>query len=414
MTKTEAGARLRVAMVTYQFPPMFAGGARHALELARALGAHGVESFFIGANLKNAPAREIYEGFAVHRFTPRGPGRIRYLTYALQVCKKLLAEKSSFDIVHLHSLRPFYFLILGVARALGKPVVLSPTLIGHDDPMALKEKPFLWRVEGKMYGRYDRIVCKSSGLRESCLKAGLPDALLVSIPGAVPCAAADSPFHPARDVEEVREIRRALGLPQDSFVAAFVGHVQERKGCDLLFDAWEKLAAGGFAGHLLLVGPYPGDMRTGFGARLKSVMEKAERNNMIFTGQVDYADVPRYLRASDCFVFPSQREGLSKAVIEAMASGLPALCARIPGVTEDMIDDGADGIILDRRDPAALAGAIQNLKEDEGLRRRLAAGALAKVREKFSLADVTRRHLDLYRELLDPAARSRPNPRPKP
>ena len=410
MKEMRASARLRVAMVTYQFPPMFAGGARHALELGRALGAHGVECFFIGANLKNAPGREIFEGFPVYRFTPRGPGRIRYLTYALQVCKKLLAEKNSIDIVHLHSLRPFYFLVLGLARALRKPIVLSPTLIGHDDPMALKKKPFLWQVEGRMYRHYDKIICKSSGLRESCLKAGLPDSLLVLIPGAVPCADAGSPFRPARDLGEVRETRKDLGLPSDSFLATFVGHLQERKGCDLLFDAWEKLLAGGFAGHLVLVGPYPSDMGTGFGARLKSVMEKAERNHIIFTGQVDYADVPKYLRASDCFVFPSKREGLSKAVIEAMASGLPVVCTEIPGVTEDMITNGADGIILDSRDPAALAGAIQELKQDEEMRRRLSARALAKVREKFSLADVTRRHLDLYRELLACAARSAPKP----
>lgn len=118
---------------------------------------------------------------------------------------------------------------------------------------------------------------------------------------------------------------------------------------------------------------------------------------------MNYAEVPRYLRASDCFVFPSKRESLGKAVIEAMASGLPAICTRIPGVTEDIIDDGEDGIILDRRDAAELARAILRVKEDETFRKKLSANAVEKVREKFSLADVTRRHLELYGELLHPA-----------
>ncbi len=73
MEENQAGARLRVAMVAYQFPPMFAGGARHAIELAKALRPHGVESFFLVANLTDSPRYETYEGFPVYRFTPRGP-----------------------------------------------------------------------------------------------------------------------------------------------------------------------------------------------------------------------------------------------------------------------------------------------------------------------------------------------------
>ena len=392
-------------MVAYQFPPLFAGGARHALELAKALRVHGVESFFIVANLRNSPRYEMFEGFPVYRFTPRGVSRIRYVTFALQVCRKLVAEKNSIDLIHMHSTRPFYFFILAVAKLLKKPIVLCPTLIGHDDPMSLKKKPFLWQVEGKSYRYYEKIICKSTGVKESCVKAGIPDATLVSIPGAVPCADANSPFRPPGGLKEIQETRRSLGLPVDSFIVTFVGHIQERKGSDLLFDAWEWLSkAGRRPGHLLLVGPYPSDA-DGFGARVKPVLENAAESRIIFTGQVNYAEVPKYLRASDCFVFPSKREGLSKAVIEAMACGLPVICTRIPGVTDDMIDDGEDGIIVAERDPAQLAGAILRVKEDETLRKKLSSNAVEKVRRKFSIADVTRRHLQLYRELLSEAGR---------
>ncbi|MGH7766222.1 MAG: glycosyltransferase, partial [Candidatus Binatia bacterium] len=112
MKNIEAGGRLTIAMVAYQFPPLPAGGARHALELAKALRGRGVESFFIVANLRNSPRYEVYEGFPVYRFTPRGVSRIRYVTFALQVCKKLWAERRSIGVIHLHSIRPFYFLVL--------------------------------------------------------------------------------------------------------------------------------------------------------------------------------------------------------------------------------------------------------------------------------------------------------------
>jgi glycosyltransferase involved in cell wall biosynthesis len=401
MKNAQAGTHIRIAMVAYQFPPLFAGGARHALELAKALRLHGVESFFIVANLRKSPRYEMFEGFPVYRFTPRGVSRIRYVTFALQVCRKLVAEKNSIDLIHMHSTRPFYFFILAVAKLLRKPIVLCPTLIGHDDPMSLKKKPFLWQVEGRSYRFYEKIICKSTGVKESCVKAGISESLLVTIPGAVPCADTNSPFRPPRGQQEIQETRKSLGLPLDAFIATFVGHIQERKGSDLLFDAWEGLSkAGRLPGYLMLVGPYPGDT-DGFGARVKPVLEKARENRIIFTGQVSYADVPRYLRASDCFVFPSKREGLGKAIIEAMACGLPVICTEIPGVTDDMIDDGEDGIIVAERDPAQLAGAILRVKEDETLRKKLSSNAVEKVRRKFSIADVARRHLQLYHELLN-------------
>lgn len=406
MKKTQAGARLRVAMVAYQFPPLFAGGARHALELAKALRAHGVESVFLVANLTGSPAHEIYEEFPVYRFTPRGPSRIRYLTFALQVCKKLFAEKSSIDIIHLHSVRPFYFLVLALAKVLKKPIVLCPTLIGHDDPMSLKKKPFLWRAEGRLYRFYEKIICKSTAMKESCERAGIPDSVVASITGAIPAADLNSPFKPPESPEEIRRTREELHLPLDSFIVTFVGRIQERKGCDLLFEAWERLLKErSFEAHLVLVGPYNSHGEGAFNSLVAAVRAKAAEKRIIFVGPVDYTEVPRYLRASDCFVFPSKRESLGKAVIEAMATGLPAICTRIPGVTEDIIDDGEDGIILDRRDAADLARAILRVKEDETFRKKLSANAIEKVREKFSLADVTRRHLDLYGELLYPAGR---------
>jgi glycosyltransferase involved in cell wall biosynthesis len=404
MEDNQTGGRLRIAMVAYQFPPMFAGGARHAIELAKALRPHGVESIFFVANLTSSPRYETYEGFPVYRFTPRGPSRIRYLTFALQVCKKLFTERNRVDVIHLHSVRPFYFFFLALAKVLKKPIVLCPTLIGHDDPISLKKKPFLWQVEGGLYRFYEKIICKSTAMRESCRSAGISDSVIASITGAIPAGDANGAFRPARDAEEVRRTRTELGLPLDSFLVIFVGHVQERKGCDLLFEAWERLVkAERFDGHLLLVGPYNPNGEGAFNSLVAAVAAKAEEKRIIFVGQVNYAEVPRYLRASDCFVFPSKRESLGKAVIEAMASGLPAICTRIPGVTEDIIDDGEDGIILDRRDAAELAHAILRVKEDETFRKKLSANAIEKVRRKFSLADVTRRHLELYGELLHPA-----------
>jgi len=399
---------LKIAMVTYLFPPTFAGGARHAIELAKGLRARGVESFFIGANLNGAPPFEIFEGFSVFRAKPNGKKRIGFLTYVLKVCRRLFSERHSFQIVHLHSVRPFYFLIVALARILKKPVILCPTLTGHDDPIGLRRKSFLLKIESRMYFSYEKIICKSTALKKACMKAGLPDSSIAVIPGAIPCGGPDSFFRPAGDIDEVRRTRRGLGLPEDSFIVAFAGRIQSRKGCGLLFEAWEKILGNPrFRCHLLLIGPYDqisdehdGAADPAYISKLKSCLEQKDQKRLIFTGNVAHAEVARYLRASDCFVFPSTREGMGKVVVEAMASGLPVICTLIPDVTTDMIENGRDGIIIETRRPSDLADAIAKLMEDKELRKRLSFNAVEKACKKFSISRVVDEHLQLYKSLL--------------
>jgi glycosyltransferase involved in cell wall biosynthesis len=404
----ETKRNIRIAMVTYLFPPTFAGGARQAIELARALRQCGVESFFVGANLEDAPDYEIYEGFPIHRIKTKNKTRTDFLFYSLNVCRKLISNRKSYQVIHLHSIRPFYFLIFALSRIMKKTVVLSLTLIGHDDPMSLKERSFLWQLEYKIYKLYDKIICSSTAIKNSCRRAGIPDSTLAPIPCAIPCGDPDSLFRPAYNAGEVQQIRSKFQLPLNSFIVAFAGRIQTRKGCDLLFEAWEKLLTEKqFSGYLLLIGPYdnplyPADKAEEmFISYLRSLLEKRKEKRMIFVGNVDHSQVAEYLRASDCFIFPSKREGFGMVAVEAMASGIPVICTRIPEITTDMIDSGVNGIILDGRDSLKIGKAISRIKEDEKLRKRLASNAIAKVSEKFSIRRVVSQHLDVYHNLVN-------------
>jgi len=332
---------------------------------------------------------------------------VGYLQYAWRVCRRLFALRREVALVHLHSVRPFYFLIVACCKILGMPVVQSPTLVGHDDPATLESQSTLWKLESRTYRHYDRVVCKSTAIRRSCIEAGLPHDRLIRIPGAVPCGTPDSPFRPARDREEIERIRERLGLPKSSFITTFVGRVQRRKGSDLLFDAWELLLrTPAFEGHLLLVGPTKQPTNGAnvrdreFAARIEALRDAARDKRVVFAGDVDHEAVPDYLRVSDCFVFPSVREGLPKAPIEAMATGLPVICSLIPGVTEDLIEDGTEGLVLRDRSADELARMIDTVRRDSALRERLSAAAQEKVRRVFAIDIVADKHLKLYRELI--------------
>ena len=99
------------------------------------------------------------------------------------------------------------------------------------------------------------------------------------------------------------------------------------------------------------------------------------------------SDVGKLYAAADAFLFPSFREGLSLSLMEAMASGLPAIVGAIRGNT-DLIADGIEGIHTELR-PQAIAAAIARLYDNPALRESLGNAAREKVKQ-FSLETVQR------------------------
>jgi len=120
-------------------------------------------------------------------------------------------------------------------------------------------------------------------------------------------------------------------------------------------------------------------------------------NCVEFVGQVD--DPFPFLAASDIFILPSRSEGMSNALLEAMAHGLPCIATDIPG-NSDIITPEKDGLLVRLDDPQDLAAAIGRLVTDQGLRERLGRGAARTVAERYSIAGTADRYVALYTALL--------------
>jgi glycosyltransferase involved in cell wall biosynthesis len=118
-------------------------------------------------------------------------------------------------------------------------------------------------------------------------------------------------------------------------------------------------------------------------------------------------DVAQLLAASDVFVLSSRSEGLPLSILEAMAAGLPVVAANVGGVSE-LVLQGETGFLVPPGDPRSLAGALEHLLDDPGLRGRLGAAARIRVEERFDLVSTRQAHLDLYSALL--AAAGLPSP----
>jgi glycosyltransferase involved in cell wall biosynthesis len=207
-------------------------------------------------------------------------------------------------------------------------------------------------------------------------------------------------FHPSRDPAARRALRKSLGIGEDDLVVATVGAVIPRKGHDRLLAAWGPLAKRFPEARLLLVGPRADQhdpKLEAFGQRLEHLAQASGAADRIhFVGMAE--DVENYLRAADVFVLASQREGMPNSVLEAMATGLPAVLTRFIGFSE-RIGRPDEHYLLSEPDAGALAAAIGALLEKPDLRRSLDENARRWVARTLDSERSLDRYAALYREL---------------
>jgi glycosyltransferase involved in cell wall biosynthesis len=127
-----------------------------------------------------------------------------------------------------------------------------------------------------------------------------------------------------------------------------------------------------------------------------------------FLGALAEADVSSLLRTADVCLLTSVGLGEASpvAVMEAMASGVPAICSRIGG-TGDMIESGVDGILVDQQDVAGIASAIQKLARDRAALARLSAAARRRAERDFDARSLARAFVENILSTRTPRAAKR-------
>ena len=183
-------------------------------------------------------------------------------------------------------------------------------------------------------------------------------------------------------------MRRGLGLPPVP-VVVYTGRLSPEKGVDVLVDAWAEARRRGCLGTLCLVGDGPERQ-----ALERRAVALGVRGATRFAGPT--ADVAPWLQAADVFVLPSRQEGLSVALLEAMAAGVPAVATEVGGTREAV---GGTAVLVPPADPRALAEALCALLDEPGRARELGEAARVRVLSRFGILNVARRHLELYREV---------------
>ncbi|MBX7198948.1 MAG: glycosyltransferase [Rhodospirillaceae bacterium] len=167
-------------------------------------------------------------------------------------------------------------------------------------------------------------------------------------------------FHPAKRDEAWRQ---AHGIGPADVVVAFVGRLVLEKGLAVFADTIAAARAKGANLKVLVVGDGP--ERAWFAGRLPDA---------VFTGFQQGADLARAYASSDIFFNPSTTETFGNVTLEAMAAGLPTLCARATG-SMSLVSHGVTGYLCESHDVGEYAACLARLIADAGLRRGLGAAA---------------------------------------
>ncbi len=231
----------------------------------------------------------------------------------------------------------------------------------------------------------DRWAVSSSAAAALVRELNLPRESFAVVPNGVDSIR----FAPAADRSP---IRCDLNLPEDQCVFLSVGNLKPVKGHDLLLRAWKHAASGLDRAILIILGRDYSD-----GSLARWAAEHLPGRDIRFVGERD--DLPTWYQAADAFVLPSHWEGLPNALLEAAASGLPIIATRVGGNT-DVIDDPANGRLVEPGDIQGLADAMTRLATDPQLRRRLGDAARRRAVDYFAIERTVASYAKRYRSLL--------------
>ncbi len=307
---------------------------------------------------------------------------------ACRALKKLFRERK-FDVVHTHSSKAG---VLGriAARKAGVPVVVHTVHGQAFHPYETGWRNSIYKLFERIAARYcDKIFAVAQAMIDQCVEADIAarEKYQVVYSGMDTSAFANAEREP--------ELRCELGIPEDARVIATLARLFPMKGYEYVIPAAAEMIREFPDTHLLLIGDGP--MFDDLNAQIADL---GLTEHFHFAGLVPPAQVHRYLAQADLLWHLSLREGLPRSVVQALATGIPAIGYRLDG-TPEVIKDGETGYCVSPEEVSEVVEASRKLWLDPAAAKRMGETGKTRVIEQFAwrrMADILEAE---YRELLD-------------
>ena len=380
---------MTVLMVTERYLPIWGGAENQLRQLAKLLVEQNCDAEIVTRRWRRDMSRdEIIDGIPVCRVGVPGAGPLASLVFVLSLLAFLLHRRRRYRVIHSHGAANMGALIAFSALLSDAATVAKVATAGRIP--RLYRTP-IGRVLLFLLKRVDKIVCMSQEILDELNAVGVESARIAHIQNGVD----GERFCPATEIERAAW-RAERGLPETAVIVVFSGRLVQRKGVDVLIDAWERIDAVRNDAHLFLLGSGTDQPDSVESEILESVRSR-KIANVYFEGDVPAPE--DYLNVADIFAFPSRREGFPNALLEGMAAGTAAVASRIGG-NEDLIANDDTGILFDPDDVVALADALRSLIVYSAKRKTMATRGRAYVLEHNALSVIAREYTLLYTRLV--------------
>ena len=375
---------MKILMLNYEFPPIGGGAANAHLCLLRQ---YADKSDLRVHVLTSAPApgtvtEKLSENITiykvgVHKKTLhfwRKAEVIEWLVKAKIHYRRLLHE-NDYDLAHAFFGFPTGWLCYRSAKKL--PYIIS--LRGSDVPGRHARLKLDYKILGPafrgIWKKAAALVACSEGLKVRALRF-LPSVSIEVIPNGVDL---DS-FCPAETARK-----------SDALRLLTVGRLSVTKRVQMLIDAVEILHRDGRKLHLTIVGGGQAEQE------LREIVSTRDLGEVIeMAGRVRAENMPQLYRDNDVFVSASMQEGMSNAMLEAMASGLPIVTTRCEGVEELIADNG---MVVEQANAQSIAEAVETLAGDQERYSRMRTAA-RKQAEKFTWRNSANQYIEIYKKVI--------------
>jgi len=308
------------------------------------------------------------------------------LVFSISCAWILLRKRRDYDVVHFHGARAALYVNIPLLKLLGKKIVAKVSAANHPfEAGSLRGTYFpLGYLLAQLIKTVDIFIAISEEIHQGLLQDRVAEEKILRVPNFIDVKSFESRYAPCN------ALRENFGL-KDRIVVTYCGRLVSRKGVDVLLMAWQSIVRAHEHAVLLILGDGP--LRN----ELERMVHELDiEHSVVFTGWQE--DITGFLSITDVFVQSSLQEGLANALLEAMALGLPIVATRIGG-SEDVIQDGINGLLVEPKDSKGLASAVLTLIEDKPKASFLRRNALETIKKNYSIEEIHMVYIDLYRRL---------------
>ncbi len=371
MTTEEAAAPRIYWLTTEFFPPETGGTGMVAGRLSRGLSERGLDiRVLTRQTVPRRAACELVGKVHVRRLDPPGHSKGAgwralplMLGFITRLTLVLITQARRYDVVVVSGMKTIPITAVPLCRLLRKKcVVRIESPFEMEEPISAESLQRMTGLGGRIMSRILKRAQLAILRRADCVVAisediasrvrGLEHAppRVARIPNGVDM----SKFAPASADEKAR-LRSRLEFPAGRTVVVYVGRLSLAKGVMMLIEAWPAVTARFPDAYLVMVGSGKGSWDDCEAEIIEHVRRHGLASHVHLAGHSD--EVQDYLRAADLFVNPSDYEGFSLTLVEALGCALPVVTTAV-GVAPEVIHDGLNGFLCPPRDKEAFTAAL--------------------------------------------------------